>query len=230
MSASPFDVALDVRAILGECPVWSVRDRALYFVDIKGATLHRFDPATGAHRAVVQPEEIGCIAAHGDGGFIAGMRSGLWRLDATGFRWRNSPTIRRTRPRAASTTAAAIRRVVSSRARWTNRRPAPGRISTASIGAALRPSSTVSRPRTASASRRTVGRSTTPTRRASRSGPMDYDVVDRRHREPPHLRHARSVGRRSGSARRGRRRCVGMLLGRPLRGRAGAALRSGRRG
>ena len=37
-------VALDIRAELGECPVWSVEEQALYFVDIKGQALHRFDP------------------------------------------------------------------------------------------------------------------------------------------------------------------------------------------
>ncbi|MBF9194930.1 SMP-30/gluconolactonase/LRE family protein [Microvirga terrestris] len=79
-------VALDVRAELGECPVWSVEEQALYFVDIKGRALHRFKPETGAHRTIPMPEEIGCIGVRKGGGFIAGFRSGLWLLDAGGSR------------------------------------------------------------------------------------------------------------------------------------------------
>jgi sugar lactone lactonase YvrE len=81
-------VALDVRAELGECPVWSVEEQALYFVDIKGRALHRFVPATGVHRTFSMPEEIGCIGLRQGGGFIAGFRSGLWLLDADGNRMR----------------------------------------------------------------------------------------------------------------------------------------------
>lgn len=76
-------VALDVRAQLGECPVWSVDEQALFFVDIKGRVLHRFDPATGAALAMHLPEDIGCIGLRA-GGFIAGLRSGLWTLDRAG--------------------------------------------------------------------------------------------------------------------------------------------------
>ena len=81
-----FAVALDLRAELGECPIWSVDEQALYFVDIKGRALHRFDPRTGTHSAIPMPEEIGCIGFRKGGGFIAGFRSGLWLLDASGAR------------------------------------------------------------------------------------------------------------------------------------------------
>ena len=47
-----FAVALDLRAELGECPIWSVEEQALYFVDIKGRALHRFDPRAGKHNAI----------------------------------------------------------------------------------------------------------------------------------------------------------------------------------
>ncbi|MBD2748719.1 SMP-30/gluconolactonase/LRE family protein [Microvirga sp. BT688] len=81
-------VALDVRAELGECPIWSVDEQALYFVNIKGRALHRFEPARGEHRTFVMPEEIGCIGFRKGGGFIAGFRSGLWLLAADGNRTR----------------------------------------------------------------------------------------------------------------------------------------------
>ncbi len=46
----PTDVACvwDCGAQLGEGPVWSAADHALWFTDIKGRRLHRYTPATGA--------------------------------------------------------------------------------------------------------------------------------------------------------------------------------------
>ena len=79
-------VALDIRAELGECPIWDADGQALVFVDIKGRALHRFRPATGEHAVMTMPEEIGCVAFRKGGGFIAGFRSGLWLLDPEGNR------------------------------------------------------------------------------------------------------------------------------------------------
>ncbi|MGO4526527.1 SMP-30/gluconolactonase/LRE family protein [Microvirga sp. 2MCAF35] len=82
----PLSVALDLRAELGECPIWDADEQALFFVDIKGRALHRFRPATGEHAVRAMPEEIGCIGFRKGGGFIAGFRSGLWLLDSEGHR------------------------------------------------------------------------------------------------------------------------------------------------
>jgi sugar lactone lactonase YvrE len=79
-----FALALDAQAALGECPVWSVAQQSLWFTDIKGRGLWRLDPSTGETRRAELPEELGCFALAADGGFIAGLRSGLWRLDADG--------------------------------------------------------------------------------------------------------------------------------------------------
>ncbi|PZX16992.1 sugar lactone lactonase YvrE [Palleronia aestuarii] len=74
-------LAVDIRCQLGECPVWSVAEQALWFVDITGKRLHRHDPATGETRTYSVPEEIGCFALARGGGFVAGLRSGVWLLD-----------------------------------------------------------------------------------------------------------------------------------------------------
>jgi sugar lactone lactonase YvrE len=79
-----FAPVLDFSAALGECPLWSVAEQALYFVDIKRCRIHRFDPATAALGTMELPEEVGCIGLAEGGGFIAGLRSGLWRIDADG--------------------------------------------------------------------------------------------------------------------------------------------------
>ena len=41
------DVIVPTPALLGECPVWSTRERVLYWEDIDGRTIHRYDPSTG---------------------------------------------------------------------------------------------------------------------------------------------------------------------------------------
>lgn len=79
-----FTCVLDARARLGECPLWSARDAALYWVDINAPSLNRFDPVSGTNVAMPMPENIGFAALAQHGGFVVGLRSGLWSVDATG--------------------------------------------------------------------------------------------------------------------------------------------------
>jgi sugar lactone lactonase YvrE len=69
---------MDAKASLGECPVWSVAEQALYWVDINAPALHRFDPATGDDTAMAMPESIGCFALRSQGGFVVALRGGIW--------------------------------------------------------------------------------------------------------------------------------------------------------
>lgn len=82
----PFSLVLDAQCALGEGPVWSGAEQALYFVDIKGMKLHRFEPETERHTTIGLSEEIGCFAIRKDGGFVAGLRSGVWHLSPAGER------------------------------------------------------------------------------------------------------------------------------------------------
>src|SRR6266700_4466992 len=75
---SPFECVLDIKASLGECPVWSVDEQVLYWVDINAPSLNRFDPLTGRNTAWAMPSSIGCFALRRSGGFIAALRDGFW--------------------------------------------------------------------------------------------------------------------------------------------------------
>ncbi|CAN7678759.1 SMP-30/gluconolactonase/LRE family protein [Pararhizobium sp. LjRoot238] len=79
-----FDLVLDAKTSLGECPLWSVAEQVLYFVDIKRCRIHRFDPQTGGLKTLQLSEEVGCIGLVAGGGFVAGLRSGIWLIDADG--------------------------------------------------------------------------------------------------------------------------------------------------
>lgn len=75
----------DIKATLGEGPIW-YRD-ALWFVDIKGQKVHSYDPAHGRHQSFDAPEQVSFLAPTTEGGFIAGLKSGLHRFHpAFGFR------------------------------------------------------------------------------------------------------------------------------------------------
>lgn len=75
----------DLRAQLGEGPVWVAREQALWFTDIKSRKLHRLDPATGERRSYDAPAQPGFVLPSADGGFVAGLQGGLHRFDpATG--------------------------------------------------------------------------------------------------------------------------------------------------
>lgn len=68
-------------AELGEGPVWSKADKAVYFVDIKRKHVHRY--ATETHETMTwpAPSEPCFIVPASDGGFVCGLRKGLYRFD-----------------------------------------------------------------------------------------------------------------------------------------------------
>lgn len=75
------DCVLDVRAELGECPVWCGEEQALYWIDIHAGRLNRFDPRTAENRVWTLPEAIGSFALAADGSVLVALKSGLSRYD-----------------------------------------------------------------------------------------------------------------------------------------------------
>jgi sugar lactone lactonase YvrE len=70
-----------LRAELGEGALWSARDQAVWFVDIKAPAIHRFDPASGARQTWAAPAQVGFLAPVRSGGFVCGLQGGLHRFD-----------------------------------------------------------------------------------------------------------------------------------------------------
>lgn len=81
---SAFELAYPASCRLGESPVWLAERGELVFVDVTGRCLHRFTPGTGAFSSVPLEEDIGFVAPARCGGFVAGLRSGVWLLDEDG--------------------------------------------------------------------------------------------------------------------------------------------------
>jgi len=80
MTATP-DLVWDIKAELGEGPVWVARDRALWFVDIKGRRLHRYGVDDDSRASWDAPDQIGFALPADDGSFICGVRGGLHRFE-----------------------------------------------------------------------------------------------------------------------------------------------------
>jgi L-arabinonolactonase len=69
------------RCIIGEGPVWDVTEQALYFIDILGKKVLRFDPASGETRDWALPDVIGSMALRVGGGAVVALTNGVHSLD-----------------------------------------------------------------------------------------------------------------------------------------------------
>jgi L-arabinonolactonase len=82
VGAAEGKVALDADDFLGETPVWSVAEQALYWVNCEEPPLlRRWHPASGATRSWPMPERIGGFVLRAKGGPVVTIASGVFDLD-----------------------------------------------------------------------------------------------------------------------------------------------------
>lgn len=75
-----------VAAELGEGPMWSVSEQALWFVDIKGQQVLRYDSATRNGRSWPAPDLVSFVLPEAGGGFVAGLPGQIAHFEpATGM-------------------------------------------------------------------------------------------------------------------------------------------------
>ncbi|MBX3621539.1 MAG: SMP-30/gluconolactonase/LRE family protein [Rhizobacter sp.] len=80
--ADPTITPIDAPAsLLGESPLWHPAEQVLYWTDIPGRQVHRFDPASSQHQRWSFDTEVGSLAPMRDGGLLLARRDGLWRFD-----------------------------------------------------------------------------------------------------------------------------------------------------
>jgi len=81
------DARMDIERVaapacaVGESPVWSAREHAWYWTDIPARTVWRLDAASGAVARWSTPEMVACLAPRAGGGLVAGMETGVCRID-----------------------------------------------------------------------------------------------------------------------------------------------------
>jgi sugar lactone lactonase YvrE len=77
------DCVLRQPALLGESPIWSEAEQALFFVDIHRPAIHRFKPSDGGLTAWPLTENVGSIGLRQAGGLVAALRRNFAELDTT---------------------------------------------------------------------------------------------------------------------------------------------------
>jgi len=79
--ATDYKVISNLRCELGEGLLWSMRENAIYWVDILAPALHRYSLATQHVSSWSMPEKIGWVVERRhQPGFIAGLQSGFVEL------------------------------------------------------------------------------------------------------------------------------------------------------
>ncbi len=91
------ECVLQEEAIVGESPVWSPREQALYWVDITGQKIHRFHPANGTNETFHLPEPVTALALRAKGGLVLSLRKAfaLFDLESQHLTYLGNPEVDR---------------------------------------------------------------------------------------------------------------------------------------
>lgn len=81
MKTSSAECVVRETAIVGESPVWSPRESALYWVDITGQKIHRFHPESGKSDHFALPEAVTALALRTRGGLVLTLRKDFALFD-----------------------------------------------------------------------------------------------------------------------------------------------------
>ncbi|WP_230417614.1 SMP-30/gluconolactonase/LRE family protein [Paraburkholderia polaris] len=73
-----------IPSLLGEGPLWSPRDEALYWVDILTPAIHRFDVATGKDTETKLGSMVSLVIPKATGGLLIATPNGLMTIDDSG--------------------------------------------------------------------------------------------------------------------------------------------------
>lgn len=81
---TPWRVLPTEPSILGESPVWVRAEQVLYWLDVSGRRLHRYDPASNTATSAAMPPGVGSIQPRTQGGFVMAVQRGFATRDALG--------------------------------------------------------------------------------------------------------------------------------------------------
>lgn len=74
------EIFSDTPDMLGESPVWSQAEAALYWIDVRAPALHRRG-LSGLTTSWTLPEIVGSVVLRASGGLVLGLKSGLFAFD-----------------------------------------------------------------------------------------------------------------------------------------------------
>ena len=84
ISGSAVECVLPWQADVGESPVWHPAEQRLYWIDIQGRQIHRFDPATRNNDSFELPEIVTCIQLRAQAGLVLTLKKNFAFFDPAG--------------------------------------------------------------------------------------------------------------------------------------------------
>ena len=78
------DVAVDIHAEVGEGPHWDAATQSLWFVDLTGGTVCRYDRVSGTVTTFSVGQEVGAVLPRRAGGLVLAVRDGIASASETG--------------------------------------------------------------------------------------------------------------------------------------------------
>ncbi|MGP4038641.1 SMP-30/gluconolactonase/LRE family protein [Gracilibacillus sp. D59] len=75
------EVAYEIKALLGEGPCWDERNQILYWTDISGKVIHRFDPETNQNDTFQIGQFVGAVIVAEDGRLVLAAENGFFFYD-----------------------------------------------------------------------------------------------------------------------------------------------------
>lgn len=75
------EMAVDAGATVGEGPVWDASRGVLWWVDILGCVVHRFDPRDGSDRTLPVGSTVGAVALRRDGRLLVALADEFATMD-----------------------------------------------------------------------------------------------------------------------------------------------------
>lgn len=74
-------LAFKANALLGEGAFWNYKTQELYWVDIEGRKLHRFEPSTKSNKTINLPSRIGTVVPYTASTAIVALEEGIYQVD-----------------------------------------------------------------------------------------------------------------------------------------------------
>ena len=75
------DCVLDIKANLGESPIWSTKDQMLYWVDINNHLICKFYPKDKKNSVINVGDFIGCFALKKNLNIVLALTNGFFELE-----------------------------------------------------------------------------------------------------------------------------------------------------
>ena len=75
------ELLVDSGTLLGECPVWDVKENVLYWIDIDGHKINCYDPSSRKNETRKLPLKTGSLAIREKGGLLLAMSNGFYNYD-----------------------------------------------------------------------------------------------------------------------------------------------------